>query len=126
VKRTIVSAAFAVAAALFAGCESKSTQSSSTAMNHPGIDDTHYAGRSYAGDTTRGNLVFNTNCATCHGANGRAGGVGPPLIDENERQNLQSTIVWVENPAPPMPKLYPSPLSEQDVEDVAAFVQTIR
>ncbi|MBD5657707.1 MAG: cytochrome c [Candidatus Eremiobacteraeota bacterium] len=85
-----------------------------------------YAGRAVAGDIDRGKLVFATNCATCHGADGRSGGVGPSLIDENVRQNLARTIVWIENPAYPMPKLYPSPLSETDVEDVAAFVQNIR
>jgi mono/diheme cytochrome c family protein len=111
-RRAIVAAA--LAATLFAGCVSR-----------PGIVDSHFAGRSYAGDTTRGKLVFNTNCATCHGADGRSGGVGPPLIDESERQNLERTIVWIENPNPPMPRLYPSPLSERDVEDVAAFVQSI-
>jgi mono/diheme cytochrome c family protein len=125
-KRTIVLAAALLSAATLGGCESKNAQDSNTAISHPGIDDTRYAGRAYAGDPVRGRLVFNTNCATCHGADGRAGGVGPPLIDENERQDLQRTIVWIENPEPPMPKLYPSPLSEQEVEDVAAFVQTIR
>ena len=74
----------------------------------------------------RGKLVFATNCATCHGTDGLAGGVGPSLRGENARQDLARTIVWIENPDPPMPKLYPSPLSEGDVADVAAFVQQIR
>ena len=125
-KQAIVLATTLLWAATLAGCESKDARGSNTAIAHPGIDDTHYAGRAYAGDPVHGKAVFNTNCATCHGADGRAGGVGPPLIDENKRQNLQRTIVWIENPNPPMPKLYPSPLSERAVEDVAAFVQTIR
>jgi mono/diheme cytochrome c family protein len=125
-KRPIVLAVTLISVATLIGCESKSVQDSNTAVSHPGIDDTHYAGRAYAGDPVRGKLVFDTNCATCHGADGRAGGVGPSLIDENERQDLQSTIAWIENPDPPMPQLYPSPLSEREVEDVAAFVQTIR
>jgi mono/diheme cytochrome c family protein len=113
-------------AAALAGCENSDTRDSSTPIARPGTDDTSYAGRSYAGDVDRGRLVFNTNCATCHGADGRSGGVGPSLIDENQRQDLARTIVWIENPDPPMPKLYPSPLAEEDVEDVAAFVQKIR
>jgi len=113
-KRAIVSFALALAATMFSGC-----------VSHQGTADAQYAGRSYAGDTTRGKLVFNTNCATCHGADGRAGGVGPSLIDESERQDLQRTIVWIENPDPPMPHLYPSPLSEREVQDVAAYVQSI-
>jgi len=125
-RRTLVLAATLLLSSMFCGCESKSTHDSSTAISQPGIDDTQYAGRAYAGDTANGQLVFNTNCATCHGAGGRSGGVGPSLIDENQRQDLQQTIVWIENPGPPMPALYPSPLSEREVEDVAAFVQTIR
>jgi len=110
-----------VALSLSAGC---ATQSANATVSHPdsGIRS---SGRAYAGDVDRGALVFATNCATCHGAGGRAGGVGPSLIDESERQDLARTIVWIENPDPPMPKLYPSPLTERDVEDVAAFVQSI-
>jgi mono/diheme cytochrome c family protein len=86
----------------------------------------HFAGRYYAGDVERGQAIFETNCSTCHGSGGRSGGVGPSLVNESERQDLSRTIVWIENPDPPMPKLYPSPLSERDVADVAAFVQQIK
>ncbi len=88
--------------------------------------DASYAGRTYAGDVKNGERVFDTNCATCHGVGGRSGGVGPSLVDENQRQDLARTIVWIENPDPPMPRLYPSPLDEREVQDVAAFVQRIR
>jgi len=85
-----------------------------------------FAGRTYAGNVERGKAVFATNCSTCHGSGGRSGGVGPSLVDESERQDLSRTIVWIENPDPPMPKLYPSPLSKRDVADVAAYVQLIK
>jgi mono/diheme cytochrome c family protein len=111
---------------MFTGCESRQTQGSDAAIDKPGLDDTHYSGRAYAGDAEHGRQVFNTNCSTCHGVDGRSGGVGPPLIDENQRQDLARTIVWIQNPDPPMPKLYPSPLDEREVEDIAAYVQTIR
>jgi mono/diheme cytochrome c family protein len=124
--RRALAAAALVASVALNGCESKSTHDSNTAVAQPGIDDTHYAGRAYAGDSVHGKLVFDTNCATCHGAGGRSGGVGPPLIEERQRMSLEQTIVWIENPDPPMPALYPSPLSETDVADVAAFVQTIK
>jgi mono/diheme cytochrome c family protein len=39
--------------------------------------------------------------------------------------SLEATLAQIKNPAPPMPKLYPSTLSEQDVNDVAAYVQTL-
>jgi mono/diheme cytochrome c family protein len=86
----------------------------------------HFAGRTYAGDVEHGKLVFATNCSMCHGSGGRSGGVGPSLVGESERQDLSRTIVWIENPDPPMPKLYPSPLSKRDVADVAAYVQLIK
>jgi cytochrome c oxidase cbb3-type subunit 3 len=116
VRRALVPAIVGIVAIVFAsGCQTRSAESHSI-----------YAGRTYAGDLKNGEHVFDTNCATCHGAGGRSGGVGPSLIDENQRQDLARTIVWIENPDPPMPRLYPSPLDERDVEDVAAFVQGIR
>ncbi len=69
--------------------------------------------------------MFATNCAVCHGASGKQGGVGPSLAYERGRKNDAATISWIKNPAPPMPKLYPSPLSAQDVVDVAAYVQSL-
>jgi mono/diheme cytochrome c family protein len=125
--RHAIALAFAGALSLagLSGCANRQSGSDST-VARPGIDDTQYAGRAYAGNVENGKFVFNTNCATCHGSDGRSGGVGPSLIDEDQRQDLGRTIVWIENPDPPMPKLYPSPLTERDVEDVAAFVQEIR
>ena len=64
-------------------------------------------------------------CVSCHGANGEGGGVGPSLKNEKSRKNYAQTVTWIKNPTPPMPKLYPSPLSEKDVADVAAYVQTL-
>ena len=124
--KNVFPVAAALACALVTGCENQQTQGSDTTIAKPGLDDTHYSGRDYAGNAERGRLIFNTNCATCHGADGRSGGVGPSLIDETERQDLARTIVWIQNPDPPMPKLYPSPLDERDVEDVAAYVQSIK
>lgn len=77
------------------------------------------------GNRSRGAEVFRANCAACHTANGAAGGVGPSLQHEKQRKNYDQTVAWIEQPDPPMPKLYPSPLSEKDVEDVAAYVQSL-
>ena len=54
---------------------------------------------------------------------GRA--ITPALTHENRRMDIEFTIAWIKNPNPPMPKLYPSPLSEQDVVDVAAYVESL-
>jgi mono/diheme cytochrome c family protein len=76
-------------------------------------------------DATRGKQIFANNCATCHGATGREGGTGPSLIGEHRHMNLSAAIRWIEHPEPPMPALYPDPLDEREVEDVAAYVETL-
>jgi mono/diheme cytochrome c family protein len=77
------------------------------------------------GDPAKGKQIFAANCASCHGATGTEGGVGPSLKNEKSRKNYAQAIAWIENPQPPMPKLYPSPLSLQDVQNVAAYVETL-
>lgn len=72
-----------------------------------------------------GKLIFAQNCSSCHGAQGQ-GGMGPGLVNEASRKNLRQAVSWIENPAPPMPKLYPSALSEQDVHDVAEYVESLK
>lgn len=81
--------------------------------------------RATLGNGSRGAEVFRANCAVCHTATGAAAGVGPSLEHEKQRKNYDQTVAWIESPDPPMPKLYPAPLSEKDVEDVAAYVQSL-
>ncbi|MGD0474342.1 MAG: c-type cytochrome [Candidatus Velthaea sp.] len=78
-----------------------------------------------AGDATKGETIFSANCASCHGAKGAGGGVGPSLKGEKSRKDTDAAVAWIKNPQPPMPKLYPSPLSEKDVADVAAYVESL-
>ena len=82
-------------------------------------------GASVTGDRTAGDAVFAENCAVCHGATGTEGGVGPSLKDEKKRKDMGAAIAWIKNPQPPMPKLYPSPLSQKNVADVAAYVESL-
>ena len=76
------------------------------------------------GASERGAQVFSATCQACHGAGG-TGGIGPALIGERHRKNYEATVAWIRAPAPPMPSLYPSPLSKRDVEDVATYVQSL-
>ncbi|HVS46111.1 MAG TPA: c-type cytochrome [Verrucomicrobiae bacterium] len=78
-----------------------------------------------APNVTHGSALFAQNCAICHGVGG-AGGEGPPLKNERVRKSLAAAERWIENPAPPMPKLYPGTLSAQDVADVASYIETLR
>jgi mono/diheme cytochrome c family protein len=77
------------------------------------------------GDAAHGKAIYADNCSQCHGATGTEGGLGPSLRDERKRKTYAQTITWIEDPVSPMPKLYPSPLSDKDVADVATFVQTL-
>ena len=81
-------------------------------------------GTAIVGDLVNGQKIYAANCASCHGAAGQ-GGVGPELHGEKTRKDIAGTIVWIKDPIPPMPTLYPKPLAEKDVDDVAAFVETL-
>ena len=125
-------AAGAIVAVIAAGCTKGSDQSSTSSTTTTTATTDASAGSSSTapaggakGDAAHGKSIFATNCASCHGATGTEGGVGPSLKNEKSRKNFDQTVAWIKNPQPPMPKLFPSPLSEKDVEDVAAFVQTI-
>jgi len=78
------------------------------------------------GDREAGARVYTANCATCHGATGKEGGaIGPSLRNENERMDFGATVSWIEDPQPPMPVLYPKILTQKEVRDVAAYVQSL-
>jgi len=77
-----------------------------------------------SGDPIRGRQLYTANCAACHGASGQ-GGVGPNLHGEKARKDTAAAIAWIKHPKLPMPTLYPDPLSEKDVDDVAAFVESL-
>jgi mono/diheme cytochrome c family protein len=81
-------------------------------------------GASSSGNAAHGKALFAANCSACHGASGE-GGVGPKLQGEKSRKDFAAVEKQIMNPAPPMPKLYPSPLSKSDVADLAAFVETL-
>lgn len=127
-----------------AGCSKSSDQSTSTSATAPAdagsspAASTETAAATTAtaaadamgaaagtGDAAHGKELFTQNCSSCHGATGTEGGVGPSLKGEKGKKNDAQTIAWIKNPTAPMPKLYPSPLSEKDVADVAAYVQTL-
>lgn len=76
-------------------------------------------------DLTRGKAVYAAQCAACHGEHGVGGPVGPSLHDESLRRPYRAVYTLVLDPAPPMPKLYPSRMSESDVRDVSAYVESL-
>lgn len=105
-------AVLAVAASFAAGCSAVSETTTTVAAG----------GAERTGDATRGAQVFALNCAVCHGTDGAGGTIGPSLRGERDRLDYSALASWVEDPQPPMPKLYPKFLSDQEVLDVAAYV----
>lgn len=130
--------AAALASLLAAGCSKSADTSSSSdasasaapaaatsAASDAATSEASPATVAAAGDPSKGEAIFSANCASCHGAAGAGGGVGPSLKGEKSRKDTAAAIVWIKNPMAPMPKLYPSPLSEKDVADVASYVETL-
>ncbi len=125
-----VLAGFAIVAVLATGC-SKSENSESASAKGPITDSGSTGLRPVEGakvaeaDAKHGMAIFGQNCSSCHGAAGAGGGIGPSLKGEKGRKDTAAAIAWIKNPQPPMPKLYPAPLTESDVADVAAYVESL-
>ena len=130
-RSALITAAFA--ALIVAGCAKGSDTSTTTttaataaaATMAPAAAGGSMASSVMAGDAAHGKTIFAGNCAQCHGAGGAKGGVGPALLGEKKKKTMAATVAWIKNPQPPMPKLYPTPLSEKDVADVASYVQSL-
>ena len=72
-----------------------------------------------------GQAVFTAHCAVCHGAQGE-GAIGPSLVGIGNGRSSDAIASFVSNPTGAMPKLFPAPLSEQDVLDVSKYVAALR
>jgi alcohol dehydrogenase (cytochrome c) len=85
-------------------------------------------GRTASSGSAAGNgqQVFTQYCAGCHGKSGEGGGGGPSLKTASGASDLAAIIAFVKNPKQPMPKLYPSPLSDSAVAAVSQYVLTLR
>jgi mono/diheme cytochrome c family protein len=71
-----------------------------------------------------GAKIYATNCAACHNAAG-TGGIGPNLHATPAHMSLAQTITFIEKPpAGTMPKLFPAPLSDAQVRQVAAYIRS--
>jgi alcohol dehydrogenase (cytochrome c) len=77
------------------------------------------------GDADKGRRLFNTTCVGCHGEGG-TGGAGPALAGIAQLHDFGELVKFIERPRLPMPKLYPDPLSSQDVRDVARYLSNLR
>lgn len=107
---------FTVALLVTAACTPATGQKGSTIVGRTAL----------GGEKEAGALLFRRHCSSCHGITGKEEDMpGPSLHYESARMDFQTTVSWIEDPMPPMPKLYPGSLSEKDVHDIAAYVQSI-
>jgi mono/diheme cytochrome c family protein len=74
------------------------------------------------GDAVRGNAIFQTNCAGCHGTLA-TGKVGPSLLKISSRRSPLSLIDQVTSgKTPPMPKFQASPA---EMADLLSYLKTL-
>jgi mono/diheme cytochrome c family protein len=72
------------------------------------------------GDQYRGETIFSTTCASCHGQNGKGGGVGPRLA--GLKISLARVKAQIDGGGTTMPV---GLVKGRDEEDVLAYVATI-
>lgn len=77
------------------------------------------------GNLAHGAAIYQSQCSACHGRNGIAGPIGPSLRNERLRRSYAAVRAIVIDPEPPMPKLFPAVLTQADVRDVSAYVETL-
>lgn len=87
-----------------------------------GVAPVNISAHGTAPDSARGAGVFARVCSGCHGAKGE-GLSGPTLAGIGSRRSRDEIGARIRNPVAPMPKLYPSLLTDGDVRDVVEFVR---
>ena len=73
------------------------------------------------GDAAAGQAVFQDNCVSCHGADGRGGNGGPDLTSIPSAKNVARVVRQVENGGGGMPA-FKGQLTAKQIADVAAYV----
>ncbi len=78
------------------------------------------AGSLVLGDPYRGEVAFSQNCASCHGPDGKGGGIGPKLV--GAPISVAAVKAQIDNGGATMP---PALVKGQTERDVLAYVATI-
>jgi alcohol dehydrogenase (cytochrome c) len=72
---------------------------------------------------TPGLVLFFQNCLQCHGPGG-AGGSAPPLLRQSQLADPEALKHFLATVPPPMPRLYPGVLTDDEVELIAGYLKT--
>jgi alcohol dehydrogenase (cytochrome c) len=93
------------------------------ALGLPSVVVMSLPGGAAAVDTaaTQGRKVYEQVCSSCHGPNGNLV-AGHELSTLGKRRDRASTLGYIKDPKPPMPKLYPNLLDEQSLRDVTSYI----
>jgi mono/diheme cytochrome c family protein len=78
------------------------------------------SGKVKLGDAYRGETIFSTTCATCHGQNGEGGGIGPKLA--GSAITIAAAKAQIDNGSGAMPA---GLVKGQQEADVLAYLATI-
>jgi len=72
--------------------------------------------------------IFGQMCVACHALRGQGGNVGPALDGVGTRRDLAYLQKWLVNPQDVKPdaKMPKLPLSEKDIQDLAAFLSQMK
>ena len=74
------------------------------------------------GNGSRGEAIFNMNCAVCHGL-GATGEVGPKLLGVSDHKTKVGLIKQViSGETPPMPQFQPEP---RDMADLLSYLEQL-
>jgi mono/diheme cytochrome c family protein len=91
----------------------------------PSPDDLAFADPHSPDPLARGAAVFMAKgCAGCHGPHGNAPGnttIGP---DRESMASVEALKAQLHTPDPPMPIFYPHRITDQEIQDVYAYVRT--
>jgi len=97
------------------------------AFSTGGIDIATRAQDVPPGDAVKGKrLYLNSNCFTCHGRAGQGGAYnGPATALAKTEMPFEGFLGQIRNPSNDMPAYASSVLSDQEVADIYAFVQSL-
>lgn len=88
-----------------------------------------FGASAFAGDAAAGKAIYGSSCAGCHGANGE-GGVGPKLAGQSAKDIADKMHKYKagEQVGPMTSMMAPmaAGLSDADIENIAAFIATLK
>lgn len=76
------------------------------------------------GDVTAGKAIFDTNCGACHPNGGQ--GVGPSLAGGMGRLGQSAVTTQIRNGKGSMPPFPTSRISDSQLNDLLAYLNTLR